>query len=469
MVALAAAGIMWSMAAGAQTAAPAAENPLCQLLAETIVTPYTQDYGVVPTVWDATYHPINTSVQFGAGVTLENGTVLAWGRRMEPKAFRPGETMLVELNRRGRALAMKAKPARNAEEPDGLLRLDAKGYVASSNMRAGKNAARRQVRLSWYDAALDYKAEKILSDGTFDYVAHGLIPARDGAGFILIVQAVNHRNENDQNAVLMRFARDGKMLWRRAYRPGTPNMLGGLSPLPDGTYLATGRIRTEDGRMAGWAMKLAADGTIMWQRTYQRGAFATLAHGAFLPHMVPGSNILLLAGEAHAADGTTDASWIMATDPGGEPLWQRYVRRDDYQFSTMGLRAEEDGRIVLGVNAAAVPGETAGAARRDHVRLFTLSTLGVLIGDEAYIDGLGATGVGLLRGKNGERIVVGTIRSDARPTTPSQQLAEALKKDETAPENQPPPPKPEEIEEEGWVFVATALDEYDDPCAKTRK
>jgi hypothetical protein len=61
---------------------------------------------------------------------------------------------------------------------------------------------------------------------------------------------------------------------------------------------------------------------------------------------------------------------------------------------------------------------------------------------------------------------VGTIQSDARPLTPSGQLAEALKKDESAPENAAPPPKADEIQQEGWVFLATALDTYDDPCLK---
>ena len=67
---------------------------------------------------------------------------------------------------------------------------------------------------------------------------------------------------------------------------------------------------------------------------------------------------------------------------------------------------------------------------------------------------------------NGERGVVGTIESEARPLPPSGQLAEALKKDESAPENAPPPPKPDEILQDGWVFLATALDTYDDPCLK---
>lgn len=255
------------------------------------------------------------------------------------------------------------------------------------------------------------------------------------------------------------------MLWRRAYRPGIPNQLAGLSKLPDGNYLATGRIRTEDGRQAGWILKLGPDGTIIWQRTYQRGAFAVLGHAASLPfRSVGGFNDLIVMGDARPLDGDPDAAWVMVMDANGEPIWQRYIRRPDYALSALGLLVEVDGRVTLALNAEGIEGGT--EPRRDHVRLFTMTGRGVLISDESYIEGIEAEGAVLFRGTNGERGVVGTIQSDARPLTPSGQLAEALKKDETAPENAPPPPKAEEIQQEGWVFLATALDTYDDPCLK---
>lgn len=439
-----------------------AENPLCQTPEETIVTPYPAEFGV-PAVWDATYKKLDALVQFAAGVPRESGTVMAWGRVLKPKTYETAETILVELNRRGRALTLKARPAKAGETPVDLVANGKTGFVAASNYWGGKDGKRGLARLSWYDDKGEYKSEKILQDDVFDYTLQRLV-AVDGGGFFAILQAVNHRNEADQNGIILRYNRDGALQWRRAYRPGSSNQLQGLMRLPDGQYLATGSIRTAGGVQAGWAMKLSADGTIVWQRAYPRGAFAALAHGAVLPSARAPYD-MLVAGSARPLDGDPDAAWVMAMDGNGEPLWQRYIRRPDYALSTLGLLTEEDGRITVGMNAEGVD-EDGKDMRRDHVRLFTMTGRGVLISDEAYIDGIEAEGAVLFRGAHGERGVIGTIQSDSRVPTPSVQLAEALKKDDSAPESATPPPKPEEILQEGWVFLATALDIYDDPCLK---
>lgn len=439
------------------------ESPLCQTPYETIVTPYPAQFGV-PSVWEATYSRLDALVQFAAGVPLETGTVMAWGRTLKPKTYEPMETVLVEINRRGRALNVKARAAKSGETPVDLIMNGKAGYVAASNFWGGKGSKRGHARLSWHDAAGEFKTEKILQDETFDYTLQRLIPA-DGGGFFAILYAVNHENEADQNGIIMRFSRDGALQWRRAYRPGIPNQLLGLHRIPDGNYIATGRIRTEDGRQAGWVLKLGADGTIIWQRTYPRGSFAALAYAESLPHTTAGdANDILVLGDARPLDGEPDAVWAMAMDANGEPVWQRYIRRSDYTLSALGLMVEEDGRVTIALNAEGI--DEGGAGRRDHVRLFTMTGRGVLISDESYIDGLEAEGAVLFRGVNGERGIVGTVQSDSRVPSPSEQLAEALKKDDSAPENALPPPKAQEILQEGWVFLATALDIYDDPCLK---
>lgn len=462
------AALLLAAPARAQDAPP--PNPLCETPRETIVTPYDHHFGV-PVVWDATYHPVNSVIQFAAGLPVESGGVLSWGRKLAPDTLAVGETLLVELNYRGRAQVLKNFAARADENPAALIRLG-KNYVAASQVGGAKDKGRRRARLSWYGADLSYKAEKILQDDVFDYRPRALVPAVGGTGFIALLHAVNHRNAADNNAVLLRYNADGALLWRRSYRPGAANEIDGLRALPDGTYLATGTIALEDGRPAGWVMKLAADGAIMWQRSYPRGKAARLRQGAPMPHTVPGYNILLVAGTVEGTDGGTIAAWLMALNSTGEVLWQRYIRRPEFNFTPFGIAVEEDGRITLAVNAEALEVEAVRTDHRSHIRLFTLASNGVVIADEPYVNGLSAQGAQLQRGAAGERIVIGTIRSDARPPTPSEQLAARLKGNEAvpettpenAPENTESPPVAAEIEQAGWVFVATALEPYDDPC-----
>lgn len=130
---------------------------------------------------------------------------------------------------------------------------------------------------------------------------------------------------------------------------------------------------------------------------------------------------------------------------------------------------ESEGRLGIALNAVAVDDPDADMSqRRSHVRLLTLSPHGYIVQDEAYIDGIEARGAQFSRGANGERVIVGTIVSDARTLSPSAQLRAAIEgpQAEENPENEEKPPATEQA---GWVFVAMPLDPYDDPCLpKTR-
>lgn len=439
-------------------AGPARAQDLCDTPRESIVTPYRHRFGV-PTVWDASHHMPGHMVTFGAGLPLETGGVLSWGTARALKDPKKAEMLLVELNRRGRAITLKTRPALAGEEPIALI-AGGRNYIAASTVQTGKDGARRQTRLSWYDENADYRRELILRDDTFDYVPHALVPAFGGKGFIAVLHAVNHRNAVDNNAVLLRYGADGKLLWRRAYRPGAANNLQNMIPLADGTYLATGSIDGEGGRKAGWVLKLAADGAIVWQRTYPRGATAQIKYAAAQ------NNGLMLLGEVRGYDEGADAVWLLALTASGDMVWQRYFRRDDFDLSAFGLLSQGDGRFTVGANARARAIENPRNDHRSHIRLFTVAANGVLIDDEAYIDGLSAAGVQILRGGENERVVIANMQSDARPQPPTAQLATALEQSATPAEERTNPPLPAEIEQEGWVFVATPLETYDDPCHK---
>lgn len=437
-----------------------ARAQVCDTAFEAIITLHPPRLGV-PTVWDATYARKDTMTQLASGVPLPGGTVMALGRTVAVDSFRPMETVLAEINRRGRVLNEKTIPMKEAEEPVKLIAVKG-GYVAVSNMRGGKNKDRRVARLSWYGGDGSYRQEKILQDETYDYEATGLLPAAEGGGFVAVVHAIAHANESDQHGLLFRFSPDGREQWKRAYRPGIPNEISGVSVLDEGGYLGTGRIRLDDGRMAGWILKLGADGTILWQRTYPRGKFSTLRRAAAVPAMAAGheGHGYLVLGDSTPLDGGPDATWLMAVDALGEPQWQRYFRQPDFALSGFGLMRNEDGRVVVAMNAKAEP----GTGHRSHVRMLILSPRGVIVEDESYIEGVEAKATDFVRGWNGERVVTATIESDAKPLE-EEMVGDDFIVAEAVGGGPDEPQQKRDLVSKGWVFVATALDPYADPCA----
>ena len=429
---------------------------LCDTAFEAIITLHPPHLGV-PTVWDAIYDKNDVMVQLVSGVPQQDGTVMTLGRTLAKEDFRPQQVVLADINRRGRVMKEQMYPVKDTEVPVKIIAMK-DGFLVVSNIRGGANRGRHIVRMAWHGSDGVYRHEKFLQDDTYDYDALGALAASDGDGFVVVLHSVSHTQESDQHGLLMRFSSDGRELWKRAYRPGIPNQILGVNVLDDGGYLATGRIRLDDGRMAGWVMKLGFDGTVLWQRTYPRGKFSVLRRAAQVPSMSghEGHGYLVL-GDSTPIDGGPDATWLMAIDALGEPQWQRYFRRPDFELSGFGLMRNEDGRIVVAMNAKA----DEGSGHRNHVRMLILSPRGVIVEDESYIEGIQAKGNDFVRGWNGERVVTATIESDSEPVAEDMIgddfiVSEAIGDKDSA-------GKKDRISK-GWVFVATALDPYDDPC-----
>lgn len=452
------------MLAGTVLVQMPARAQMCDSPYEVIVSLRPPRLGV-PTVWDAAYGRDDRMIQLQSGLPLEGGTVLATGRALSKENFAPLETVFVEMNRRGRVLMEKTFPTRDAEVPVKMIALKS-GYLVLSNVRGGARNERRQVRLSWYDKKINFKKDIVLSDPSYDYDGHNLSASAEDNGFVVVAHAINHKLDSDQHGMLFRFSQDGQELWRRAYRPGISNQIYGLEPLADEKgYIATGRIRIDDGRMAGWVMKLSYDGTVLWQRTYPRGAFAALKRAVAVGGGERRSYMLM--GDTIPLDGKPGAVWLMAIEPLGEPQWQRYFRRDDMAFSTLGLMRGESGRYVLALNAKMME----GAAQRDHVRMLILSSHGVVLEDETYFEGTEARANDFVRGWNGERVVIATIEAEAQPLElemKGDSFVVAQPQAETDEEGQPAPGKKEKPVLKGWIFVATALDPYEDPCLNVK-
>lgn len=450
----------------------------CTVVREAIVSVRPPFFGS-PAIWDATFGGRDNLVQFAAALALENGNVLAAGESLDQN-FKPVEQIMIELNRRARAVDDQRRPAKLGERTSGILEIP-KGYVISSGFFGGRSNNEKWVRLAWYNSERKFVQDMILKDAAYDYESQGITRAVNGNGFLALMYATSRKDPSDQYGMLFRISDSGRLLWKRAYRPGIPNQIYGVDVADDRHYIAGGRIRNEDGRMAGWIMKLNDDGTIVWQNTYPRGNYAVFRSG----YAKPGDHYVM-TGQVMPIGGDPGAAWVMEVDAMGVPVWQRYFRSAGYDFDGRAINAYGDGRISVMVNAKAVD---TSEGQQTHIRLFTLSPRGGLMEDESYIEGHSTIGSQMIVGTrepwNGERIVTAFIEKGGEVNDDQNKvelITDALarqekEKNRARPENifGPPAPTPEqaaiiaqglpeEIYHQGWVFVATALDPYHDPC-----
>lgn len=379
-----------------------------------------------PSVWDATYSRAERAVQFFSSLPQQDKTVLSVGRTLDLKTGKPLELLFVQMNRRGRTTMEKTLRLRGNELP--VKMLEAKGGLAVlSDVRRADGRA-KQARLAFYTKAGAFRSELVFERAGYAVEATSIARVAEGKGFIVALHAVHTRHAKDEFSEVVRLNESGRVTWRRTYQPGAGNMIMDIIPAGD-RFMAIGRIRTDDGRGAGWGMMLTSDGTIVWQRTYARGGFALLRKA-----MKAGDGFALL-GDSRPADGKPGAAWLMAIDKGGNPQWQRFYRRDGAAFIAAGLMDGQDGRMTLMVNARRM----AGGKDDDHVRLLSVSPEGALLRDESYTRGKIARAAELVPGWTGERIVTGSIDAPDMVTS----LAPRYR---------------------GWVLVGTAPDPYTDPC-----
>lgn len=464
--------------ATAQAAKPPAE-PACTVDGEAIIT-LRPAYAMVPTIWDSIFADRDGMMQFAGAVPLANGNVVVAGDKLDSD-YKPTDNILVELNTRGRPAQDIRQPTKNLNRTVDILPLD-KGYLTAATIVTGKKNDQKQVLLTYFDEA--YKAVKTLdlSDTVYDYTAMDLAPAVNGNGAVIAVQAINRTQRNDRGGVLFRVTADGKIMWKRSYRPGGSNQIDRVVPAGDVGYLLAGSIQGENDRANGWLLRLNSDGTIIWERSYPRGSYAVLRN-AVLSRSSWAGEVITVTGQVMPYGGKPGAAWVMQLTAGGDVKWQRYLRADGYGLDGRFLQLQRDGRSVVLLNAAIADAED--TKRRDHIRMVTLSPRGELLFDEPYQEGERARAVNMATGPDNERIITAIIQTSSKSKASASKvelITDALERKEreakmAAQENLFGPPRPQadqileiaksipdHIREEGWLFVATGLEPYTDPC-----
>ena len=212
----------------------------------------------------------------------------------------------------------------------------------------------------------------------------------------------------------------------------------------DGQYTLVGEMKSDYDRMAGWIIRIDQEGTLVWQKQYPRGRGASL-----LSAQTHSDNSITVSGKVDGVGVQQSAAWVMKVSASGDALWQRYYQGRTH-YSAPSLVGYEDGRTSVLLDGVKIhPND------RGHVSLLTLSPRGRLMDVESFSDSQGAQGYALKSGYYGERVVVGHVQN-IPPKIEGKENEEAdLKNTASVP-----------YLFDGWIFAATALEPYDDPCVR---
>lgn len=384
------------------------------------------------TVWDQIHGDIGMD-QFADFVILSEGAVIAAGsytKDEKDKTYRP---LIVKFDPKGKIVWEVREDTKAFKSIDRILKLSS-GFAVIGDVKDAKR--RDAIYLAVYDDMGKKKLDIPIAEPGGNLDAKALVATPDKKGFIVAAQFVpTKEGEAGQYGLLYRYTSAGDRVWRRAYTPGMRTVFHNLQALDDGNYALSGEVKVDDGRQAGWLVRLGGSGAIQWQRTYTRGSEAALfSAGAFK------NGDLILSGRTRPADGGPWAGWVMRTDSVGNTLWQRYFS-GPYNTNARAVLPQtgSDGRASVLLDAQART-----TKQQTHARLLTFSPRGYLMNVENYTYLSGGRGLSLHAGRDRERIVSGY----ARMHPPAEDKPGAT--DESA--------------FNGWIYAAVSLDPYKDPC-----
>jgi hypothetical protein len=439
--------LVYSALACAPLGAFAQIRETCETIPETIVTLRKTASGH-GSLWDVVYGQRGME-RFETAVLLENGNVLAAGALYDRADPDDRRGLVVEMDRRGKVVRQNRHPGLGNLDIRKIILKEKGGFLAAGTKSLapeGEGRPRRVVRLAHYGADLKLRSENLLSDPDYDLTLEGITVSTDGAGLVAAVSARGRAHPDEERGIVYRLTPDGGIVWKRSYDPGLGNRFTAVVPTADSLgnpgYIVTGMVRATDRRTVGLAMKLDADGRLMWQKQYPRGAGAILRAAASY-----GTGDVVVVGDSEPYGAKTLRSgWAMRLNGNnGSPVWQRYVAVSGARLYGRDAVAVPDGRASVLINAEGAGESEAG---QDTARLLTLSPRGEILDDEGFTQGTGGSGASLVLGPRRLRLLTGHATM-----TPKGD-------DKSKPANYDT--------EDGWVVLASSLEPYTDPCLPRR-
>lgn len=400
----------------------------CDVIAEEIVklrAPAFANY----LQWDQLYGKDGME-QFSDVAVLIDGSVVAAGSYTKDDKDPVYKPLLVHMTEKGKVL-WETREEETKFKTINRIAPFKDGYVVLGDLSDPKRGDGIYVAL--YSREGKRKNQWGIYEKGSNLDGKAVVPAPDGTSLIIAAQVNPGGGAAGQYGVLYRYTMSGKQVWRHGYSPGLRSVFNNMTPAPDGGYIVTGSVQTEDARMSGWLLRVDDSGAVMWQRHYARGSFGTLTSSA-----VTKEGDILLSGEVKPVGGKRSSAWVMKIDPAGNTLWQRYYA-GAYGFTAQDVIAYHDGRAIVLVDAVA---QNLKDISYGMFMMFT--PRGYLMNIDEFSQEQGARVFRMKLGPTEERVTVGYAQTKYADTLSPLDI----------PVNT----------FDGWIAAGVPLDPYDDPC-----
>lgn len=213
------------------------------------------------------------------------------------------------------------------------------------------------------DASGNMQWQKSL--GGSDHDAQWDFQLTNDGGFVIAGQSKSNdgdllQNKGEEDYWIVRLSADGSIIWQRSFGGSGEDEAYSIQQTIDGGFIVAGYSASDDGDVSGnhgevdyWILRLNGDGNLIWQKCFG-GSEEDEAYS--VQETADGGYVIV--GESESTDGDVTGNhgegdyWIIRLDINGYLLWQRSYGGSSVDYAKMVKRTSDNGFIIAGWSAS---------------------------------------------------------------------------------------------------------------------
>ncbi len=176
--------------------------------------------------------------------------------------------------------------------------------------------------------------------------SHTIQQTVDG-GYIVAGSSTSFTAPMDEDIWVLKLDSTGDILWEKTYGGASGDSANAIEQTEDGGYVVSGHTYSYGaGNNDIWVLKLDANGSILWQKTYGGSGYD---NSSSIQQTADGGYIV--AGDTNSFGAVSKDFWVLKLDAGGDILWEKAYGNDSSNLAYCIRQTTDDGYVVAGHTA----------------------------------------------------------------------------------------------------------------------
>ncbi len=171
---------------------------------------------------------------------------------------------------------------------------------------------------------------------------HSIQQTQDG-GYAIAGYYTPLSGDRHTDAWVLKLDASGNVQWQEVYGGSQSDTANSVDQTLDGGFIIAGStLSFGAGSWDGWLLKLDANGTVEWQKTYGGSGW-----DSFLSVLQNSDGSYIVAGSTRSFRNGSNDAWVLKLDANGNIEWQNAYGSNDYDESNC-IQRTADGYVVSG-------------------------------------------------------------------------------------------------------------------------